>query len=298
MDRKKIRAKMMEYLRPMVFNHLPDEVYLKLRFRKSFGRKLNLENPVGFNEKMQWLKLYYRKPEFARMVDKYEVKGYVKEIAGRDLSIPTIAVWNSVEEINPEVLPDKFVIKCTHDSHTVLICHDKKTFDFARAGKQLRKAMKKNFYYIGREWPYKHVQPRIIAEEYLENSQASGLLDYKFYMFHGAFKLLNITERVPGGETYVDYFDRNLQPVDLTWSYPHSGKVRRIPEVFSDMLETAEKLSSGFPFLRVDMYAVNGKYYVGELTFFDGDGFDRIEPESWEQVLGDWLVLPSKVVSE
>lgn len=274
------------------FRFLSDEKFLKIMYYCKFNKKLDLDNPKTFNEKMQWLKLHNRKPEYTKMVDKYEAKQYAGSLLGTDIIIPTLAIWDSCEEIDIAVLPEQFVMKCTHDSHTVFICRDKNNFDLKGAIRKIKKAMKRNYYWVGREYPYKDVKPRIIVEKYLENNTTDNLLDYKFYMFGGKLKIINVTERY-NHQAAIDYYDSNFCHIDLSWSYPCSGKKRNKPNTFKKMIDIAEKISIGIPFIRVDMYEVDNKVFLGELTFFDGNGFDGIEPHSWDLQLGDWIDLKS-----
>ena len=196
-----------EYIRKIV----PDKLYLKYKFYKKMKKQLNLDNPQTFNEKLQWLKLYDRNPEYTRMVDKYEVKKYVAEKIGEEYIIPTLGVWNKFEDIDFEELPNQFVLKCTHDSGGVVICKDKSTFDFNAANKKLTHCLKRNYFWKGREWPYKNIKPRIIAEQYI----AEDLVDYKFMCFSGEVKCSFIcTNRFSTQGLHVTFFDRewNLLP--------------------------------------------------------------------------------------
>lgn len=291
MSTEGVSRKVKNIVHSIYLDHLSDEAYCKVKFKRALGSELDISNPQTYNEKVQWLKMNYRLPVFTRMVDKYEAKDYIKHLVGEDVIIPTIAVWESAEEIDPSILPDRFVMKCTHDSHTVFVCKDKEKFDFEAAKKQIGKALKKNFYYVGREWPYKNVKPRVIVEEYLEDNNSPSLLDYKFYMFYGTYKMLSITERASQHEVFIDYYDESGTQIDMTWGYPSSGKNRSFPKSFPQMLQLAKKLSRDLPFLRVDMYEVNCHPFVGELTLYDGAGFDRIEPAKWDKQLGDWIDL-------
>lgn len=289
MVRKGIGKRIKNVAHAAFLDHLSDETYCRLMYRRAIGRPLNLQDPQTYNEKVQWLKLNYRLPIFTTMVDKYAAKDYIRKIVGDEVIIPTIALWESETEIDPALLPDKFVMKCTHDSHTVFVCKDKSTFDFKGAKKIIRKALKKNFYYVGREWPYKNVTPRIIVEEYIEDNANPFLLDYKFYMFDGQFKMLSVTERNERHQVFIDYYDQNKNRIDMTWGYPNTEMPRNLPDSMPYMLELAKKLSKNIPFIRVDMYEVNGNVYIGELTFYDGAGFDEIKPVEWDRMMGEWL---------
>ena len=278
------------------YDNMPDEEYLCKLFRAKMGYPLDLKEPKTFNEKLQWLKLYDRKPIYTVMVDKYEVKNYVAGIIGDKYIIPTLGVWNRFDEIDFTKLPDQFVLKCTHDSGGLVICRDKKKLDFAKAKKKITKSLKKNFYYVGREWPYKNVKPRIIAEEYMEDDVTHELRDYKFFTFNGVAKALFIaTDRQTAGEdTKFDFFDMDFKHLPFTNGHPNADVVPAKPETFAEMKELAEKLSKGIPHVRVDFYEVNGKAYFGELTFSHWSGFVPFEPPEWDKTFGDWIDLPEK----
>ena len=253
-----------------------DKQYLKILFRKLMGSELNLECPQTFSEKLQWLKLYDHNPQYTQMVDKYEAKKYVANIIGEEYIIPTLAVYNSTKEINLDTLPDKFVLKCTHDSGSVAICKDKKTFQKEKAFAMLDKGLKRNFFWENREWPYKNVKPRIIAEAYLEDKETQELRDYKFFCL-------------------FDFFDADYRHLDIRKGHhPNADTPPEKPHSFEKMKEMAERLSQGIPHLRVDFYEANGKIYFGELTFTSGSGFTPFEPEEWDLRFGKWLKLPSK----
>ena len=278
------------------YNYLSDEKFLRKRFKARFGRDLDLENPKTFNEKLQWLKLYNRKPEYTRMVDKYEAKRYVAEKIGEEYIIPTLGVWDRFEDIDFDSLPNQFVLKCTHDSGGLVICRDKNSLDFKKARKKIEKSLKHDFYMRGREWPYKNVKPRIIAETYMQDEKTGELPDYKFFCFNGVPKALFIaTERnVSGSETKFDFFDMDFNHIDVRNGHPNADVPPSKPMCFDKMRELAEKLSANIPHLRVDFYEVNGKVYFGELTFSHWSGFVPFEPEQWDHIFGSWLTLPNK----
>ena len=274
--------------------YLSDKLYLKLLFKKRMGRKLDLRNPQSFNEKLQWLKLYDRKPEYIKMVDKYEVKKYVAEKIGEQYVIPTLGVWNKFEEINFDTLPNQFVLKTTHDSGGVVICRDKNNFDYDAAKRKLKKSLKTNFYWHAREWPYKNVKPRIIEEKYMEDSTTKDLRDYKFFAFDGVVKALFIaTERQnQNEETKFDFYDSEFNHLDFTNGHPNSSIEIAKPQKFEEMKRLAEKLSDKIPQLRCDFYEIDGNVYFGELTFFHWSGLTPFNPEEWDKTFGDWIKLP------
>ena len=268
---------------------LSDEQYLKLFFKSNLGYSLNLENPQTFNEKLNWIKIYDRKPIYTTMVDKYEAKKYVASIIGDEYIIPTLGVWNRFEEIDFNTLPYQFVLKCTHDSGGLVICRDKSKLDIEVARKKINRSLKTNYYLLGREWPYKDVKPRIIAEKYMTDN-GNGLTDYKFYTMNGKVKaMMIVTDR--GIATKADYFDREFHHLDFTWGYPNSTVLPQKPVQYEKMIELAERLAKGTTEVRVDFYEVRGSLYFGEMTFFDGSGLQPILPVEWDKKLGSWLEL-------
>lgn len=302
-DRSKIRTAVFRRLSGIgVLKILSDRAFLKYAYRAHFGKKLNLKNPVTFNEKLNWLKLYNRNPEYRKLVDKYEVKNYIAEKIGEEYVIPTIGVWDKVSDIDFDALPDSFVLKCTHDSGSAVICKGKSSFDFEKAKKKLNKKIRKNFYWYGREWPYKDLKPRIIAEEYItdrtdgtERAEGDDLHDYKLFCFNGECKFFKIDfDRFTHHR--ANYYDKNKQLMPMyggTFLPDHSRDIY-IPSSMDKMIELAERLSTGFPHVRVDFYDVGDKIYFGELTFFHCSGLEPFYPEEWDKTLGDWLILPEK----
>lgn len=275
---------------------IPDRLYLKYLFHYVFGYKLNLKTPKTFNEKLQWLKLYYRNPFLTTLVDKYAVKQWVASKIGNEYIIPTLSVYDSVDEIEFNKLPERFVLKCTHDSGSTCICRDKSSFDYFSAKQKLAKSLQKDFYLKYREWPYKNVKRRIIVEEYKENSTSSSLVDYKFFCFNGKVKALFVaTDRQSQEEeTKFDYFDENYYKLDIINGHPCSKVPPQKPISFEEMKNKAELLSCGIPHARIDFYDVDGHIYFGEITLFHWGGFMPFSPQSWDKTFGDWLVLPSK----
>lgn len=275
---------------------IPDEPYLKIMYRVRMGKKLDLNNPTTYNEKLQWLKLNDRKPKYTMMVDKYEAKNYIKTIIGDAYTIPTLGVWDSFDDIDFSVLPNQFVLKCTHDSGGLVICKDKETLDVKKARKKINRSLKTNFYWVGREWPYKNVKPRIIAEPYMHDDNVDQLTDYKIHTFNGTAKTIFVKQNAHSGEGAKSaYFDRNFNHLGFTWGYSQATHLPELPKSIDEMISVAETLAKGMIELRVDFYEIAGKPYVGELTFFDGSGFDKFEPKSWDYTLGSWLKLPNKM---
>lgn len=275
---------------------LPDRPYIKMQFYFKMGQKLNLNNPQTFNEKLNWLKLYDRNPLYTTLVDKYAVKKWVADKIGEQYIIPTLGVWNKPEDIEWDILPDQFVLKTTHGGggDGVLICYDKNTFDKNDAITKLKKAMKTDPYIRLREWPYKNVPHRIIAEKYLFDSSTNDLKDYKFFGFDGVCKALFIASdrQTEGTEVKFNFFDSQFRKLDLVQTHPMSDCVITKPDCFEEMKRLTEKITKGMPEARCDFYEVNGKAYFGEITFFHHGGVTPFHPESWDKTWGEWISLP------
>ncbi len=272
---------------------LPDKQFLKIAYRLKMGTRLDLKNPQTFNEKLQWLKLYDRKPIYTQMVDKIEAKNIVADAIGEEYIIPTLGVWERFDDIDFDQLPDQFVLKCSHDSGGLVICRDKSKLDLQSAKNKIESSLSKNFYWTGREWPYKDVKPRILAEQYMEDETTHELRDYKFFTFDGVPKALFIaTERGSKEETKFDFFDMDFKHLPFTNGHPNAEVMPAKPETFEKMKELAAKLSQNIPQLRVDFYEVNGRTYFGELTFAHWSGLMPFKPEEWDKTFGDWIRLP------
>ena len=278
------------------FNFIfPDKLYLKMLFRLKMGKKLDLNQPKTYSEKLQWLKLYNRNPLYTSLVDKYSVKEYVSKIIGKEYIIPTLGVWNKFEDIDFSKLPNQFVLKCTHDSGGLVICKDKSKFDIEIARNKIKKSLGRKYDKLYREWPYKNVIPRIIAETYMED-ESGELKDYKFFCFNGKVKSLFIASdrQKKGEDTKFDFFDRDFNHLPFTNGHPNASDSPQKPHMFEEMIFLAETLSKGFPHVRIDFYEVGTKIYFGEMTFFHWSGFVPFNPESWDYKFGEWLQLPSK----
>lgn len=286
MERKAILKKIKYALK-----FLPDKMYIQLYYFFQFKKRCNLKNPKTYNEKLNWLKLNDRNPFYTKLVDKYEVKKYVADLLGKEYIIPTLGVWDSFEDIDFDQLPDQFVLKCTHDSEGLVIVKKKANLNKQEAKKKIEKALKYNFYYIGREWPYKNIKPRIIAEKYMEDKKCGELRDYKFFCFDGIPKLMFIATNRNIGKTNFDFFDMQFNHLNIKQHYPNSCEKIAKPQNFEKMKELAMTLSKGIKHVRVDFYEVNGKVYFGELTFFHFSGFQPFEPESWDEKLGELIDL-------
>ena len=268
-----------------------DKTCVKWRYRASLGKSLDLENPKTFNEKLQWIKLYDHKPIYTTMVDKYAVKGYVADRIGQQHIIPTLGVWDRFEDIDFTTLPEQFVLKCTHDSGGLVICKDKSKLDMQTARKKIKKSLATNYYYVAREWPYKNVKPRIIAEKYMVDDSGTELRDYKVMCFGGEPKIIQYHMGRFGCHTQ-DLYDASWNKLDVIQGMPMSDVVLEKPVFLEEMLELSAKLSAGIPHIRVDWYYVQDQLYFGELTFFDGSGFYDFEPEEWNAIAGSWIQLP------
>ena len=268
-----------------------DRKYLEMLFPLNVGYKLNLDHPVTYNEKLQWLKLYDRRPEYTKMVDKVEAKEYVSNIIGEDHIIPTLGVYERPEDIDFDALPNQFVLKCTHDSGGIVICQDKSKLDRKAAVKKLAKGLKVNYYYRNREWPYKNVHPRIIAEQYMSDGNDGGLRDYKFFCFKGNPKVMFLLKDRQI-DTRLNFYDTEFNKLPFERGYPNFDDEIEKPDGWDEMMELAKQLSKDIPQVRVDFYNIKGKIYFGELTFFPGSGMEKFSPQKWDRIMGDWIELP------
>lgn len=275
-----------------------DRLYLKLYYKLSMGKSLDLENPTTFNAKQQWLKLYDRKDIYTTMADKVTVKDYVSSLIGPDYVIPTLMVWKRPGDISFDALPERFVLKTNNDggSNGVVICKNKKLLDKRKALKEIRHSFYfRNPYLKAREWPYKNIKKRVFAEEYIEDSHFHELRDYKFYCFSGQPKILLIVagRGSKAGATF-DYYDMDFNRLDFHQGHPAFGKPQEKPQSFEEMKRLVGVLSRDIPFVRVDLYEVDGHPFFGEYTFFDSGGTGPFTPEIWDDILGSWIELPSK----
>lgn len=271
---------------------VPDELHLKAEFRASIGKRLDLDNPKTFNEKLQWLKLHDRNPLYTTLVDKYAVKGWVAERIGAEHVTPTYGVWENVEDINLDDLPKRFVLKTNHDCGGIAICRDRSTFDFEAAKKKLSKHLKRNYYWGCREWPYKDVKPLVFAEEYLEPAETKDLTDYKLFRFtDGKLITLVCEDRLLGAGMKQTFFDEEWHPLICSeGGHPVNPRHPR-PKHFDQMAHFARKLGEGMPFVRVDFYESSNKLYFGEMTYYPKGGFECFDPASWDEDMGQWIDL-------
>lgn len=288
-----VAERLLRALSPAIKN---DELYLKIRYFLCTHQKLHLDSPLTFSEKIQWLKLYNRNPEFTKMVDKFEAKEFIKELNIPNLKIiPTLGVWNKFEDIDFEKLPNQFVLKCTHDSGGLVICKDKSTFNLKTARKKINHSLQRNYYQWTREWPYKDVIPRIIAELYMEEPDNPELKDYKFFCFNGMAKYCQVIADRHSDET-IDFYDRDWkhQPfIGLRPTAHHALTAHHVPTKYKQMLNIADALATRIcsPFVRIDLYNINEIIYFGEITFFPFGGHGTFKPHEWNKKLGNLIAI-------
>lgn len=276
---------------------IPDSLYLHLRYYMHTKKKLNLRNPKRFNEKLQWLKLYNRRPEYTVMVDKYLVRDYIKDKIGEQYLIPLLGAWDRVEDIDFNALPDKFVIKCNHNSGDgMYICTDKSKMDIEKVKANLKRGLEQDYYLCDREWPYKNVPRKIVAEEYLDDGSGRGINDYKVFNFNGEPYIIQVDF-----DRFIEH-KKNIYTTDwklcnFSFNYPSHPEIEiPKPENLDEMLELSKKLSQGNPYMRTDFYSVNEKLYFGELTFFPATGYGKFEPDDIDFELGEKIILPNKKI--
>lgn len=277
-----------------LLNWMPDKLYVKIQFRMAMGYWPNLKNPQTYNEKLQWLKLHDRNPLYTTLVDKYAVRQYIAETIGEEYLIPLVGgPWKNAGEIDFDALPEQFVLKCNHDSGGVIICKDKSKLDVEAAKALLNKRLNTNFYYANREWPYKNVEPCIIAEQY-EKGETKELIDYKFMIFNGKFRCSFVcTERWSGEGLRVTFFDKDWNVMPFSRHYQRSEEEIKKPNCYDEMIEIAETLAKDLCFARIDLYEIDNQPAFGEITFFPGNGQEEFDPPEWDKRMGDWLKLPN-----
>ena len=272
---------------------IPDKLMIKIEYRLKIKKPLRLNPPKTFNEKLQWLKLNDRKPIYTVMADKYACRKYIEKRIGKDYLVPIYGVWNNVKSIPFDSLPNEFVIKCTHDSGSVIVCRDKEKLDIKNTKKFLNSRLNKNSFWYGREWPYKNIKPRIIAEKLLKDDCYENLPVFKIFCFNGEPRIIQqlLNDKQPN-ET-VDYFDTNWKRLNMKQRFPNSQTPIDKPKTLTEMLDIARKLSKGTKFLRIDLYEVNKKIIFSEHTFYTDAGYSIFEPEEekWDERLGKWLKL-------
>lgn len=275
---------------------IPDTIYLQMLYYLRMRKKLNLKHPITFDEKLQWLKLYNRRPEYTMMVDKVAVKKYVAKVIGNEYIIPTLGVWDNPDEIDFAKLPDQFVLKCNHNSGLgMCICRDKNKLDISKVRAELRKGLRQDYYLTGREWPYKNVKRKIIAEEFISTEKDMDLMDYKFFCFNGEpyyCQVISDREKLMS----IDFFDKdwNHQDFHEPKEYPFASLLPTKPKNLDLMWSLAKTLALQIPFVRIDFYNLNGKIFFGEITFFPTNGMGGFDPEVWDKKMGDMICLPSQ----
>jgi len=275
-------------------NWLSDSNYLHLLYYCETGYKLDLKNPKRFTEKLQWLKLFDRKDEYTGYVDKYIVRTYVTEKIGEKYLIPMFEVYDNIDAIKWGELPNKFVLKCTHGSHSNIICNDKKKLDINKSYKKLEQWMTHNWFWFGREWPYKNVRPRIICEKFLEDEKGACIIpdDYKVMCFNGKAKLIQVHKDRFGDNHTQDIYNTDWVKTDLNQVGCNISKeITLRPNTLEKMLVLSEKLAINMKHIRIDWYLVNEKLYFGEITFFDASGFEPFVNEKDELEIGSWIDL-------
>ena len=283
-----------------LLNWMPDRLYLSALWLAYFHKKLDWKNPKSFNEKIQWLKVKNRNPFYPTLVDKFAVRQFIADTIGEQYLIPLVGgPWHSFDEIEFSSLPDQFVLKCTHDSGNVVICHDRSAFDPAAAKEKIEKSLKRNYYWSGREWPYRSVQPRIIAEQYMGGETGVEPTDYKFLMFGGEYRCAFVcTNRFGQGRMNMTFFDADWNRLPFERMYPADPQEISRPEHYEEMVQLSERLSREMPLVRVDLYEINQKVYFGEMTLFPGSGLETFQPEEWDYKLGEWIDLQKFFPSE
>ena len=268
---------------------LSDKKYIELNYEYVFDKKINLKDPKEYNEKLNWLKLYNREDLYTTLVDKYLAKKIVEEKIGKEYIIPTLGVWDKFNDIDFNKLPNSFVMKTTHDSGGVVIVKDKTEMNLKEIRKKIKKSLKRDYYRLWREWPYKNVKRKIIIEEYIEDKKDKELRDYKFFCFNGKVELMFIASNRQNKdeETCFDFYDMNGEHLNIINEHPNAKTPPHLPINFEKMKILANKISNGIPHARIDFYEVNGKIYFGEITLFHFAGFVNFEPKEWNNILGD-----------
>ena len=287
---RRLRGKVMYAL-----SFLPDKMYLRLFYFSTTGKWINFKNPKGFNEKQQWLKVNDIRPEYGPLVDKFAVRAHIKKELGEEYLFPLLGYWESFDDIDFSKLPNQFVLKCNHDSGSTKIIKDKSALtkaDLDEMKEKFTRCLNRDFFYAGREYPYKGLKRYIIAEQLMvdEKDKDKSIEDYKFFCFNGVPKIMFVaTDR--STDCKFDFFDMDFNHLDIVNIHPNANKPIEKPAMFEEMKEIAAKLSKGMKFVRIDLYEIGGKIYFGEYTFFHGGGFQLCHPPEWERRLGDWIDL-------
>lgn len=274
-----------------MFRWMDDETYVKLLYKSVMDEPLHLEDPKTFNEKVQWTKLYDRNPIYTQLVDKLKVRSFVADRVGEEYLVPLLGSWKNADQIQFETLPNRFVLKCNHDSQNVIVCRDKSECNTSEIRKRMKKALKKNYFYVGREWAYRDVEPCVLAEEYLEDESGS-LNDYKFFCFDGEPRFMYVAS---GRQTdfRMDFFDMDFDHLPICGNKPWSDDPISKPECFEEMKTVCAALAKGIAQVRIDLYNVNGRPFFGEMTFYNWNGIARFDPPEWDLKFGNCWDLPT-----
>ena len=280
------------FLEKKISRVIPDKIQVSLLYRLRMGKYLDLKNPKSFNEKLQWLKLNDRNPRYIDLVDKYSVRQYIKDTIGEKYLVPLVGVYDNVEDIDFSWLPKQFVLKPTHTSGNVIICKNIQTLDIQAVKKEMKKWLKREYYWYQREWPYKNIKPRIICEELLVDKMQEDLIDYKILCFNGVPDCLFLClDRNSQNGLKVDFYDLDWKLLPFERHYPRSARIINKPDCLEEMLDLSKALSKDIPFVRVDFYVVNNQIKFGELTFYPGSGLEEFTPESYDYLLGRLIDL-------
>ena len=275
----------------------PDKAFQKWDYKIHTGRRLHLRHPVTYQDKLQWLKYYYRNPAYPQLVDKYAVRSWVTDKIGEEYLCPIYGVFDKWDDIDFTKLPDQFVLKCTHDSGSVVICKNKEQFDFVQAREKIETGLTRKQFYLSREWPYKNLKPRIICEKYLVDDRGTDSPDYKLFCFDGEVKMIQInSERSSATGVKSNFFSIEKKPVAIKEKgYDNNPGITSLPAISDEMVVLAQVLSKNMPHVRVDFNCVNNHIYFGEMTFFQGGGRLLFEPDEWNYKFGEWITLPQKM---
>ena len=294
MDYGKIKKRKLRYIKTLLLRLIPDKLYIDFMFKKILGHKMNWKNPKTFSEKQNWMKLYYRPTEFTQMVDKLEAKKLVASMIGDEYVIPLLGSWDRYEDIDFDALPDSFVLKPNNGCGDFLICKNKEEknnidHDYYKALFDIN--MKTDYSLLSREWQYRGIKPKILAEKYMTNDEdIEELSDYKFMCFHGEPKIMFIaTER--NTDCKFDFYDMEFNHLDLYNLHPNSDKTIEKPKNYDKLIELAKILSKDYPFVRIDFFISKDKIYFSEWTISHSGGFSVFKPDEWEYKLGDWIHL-------
>ncbi|HHX70321.1 MAG TPA: glycosyl transferase [Gallicola sp.] len=275
-----------------LFRLIPDKTYLKIKYRLIMKKKLNLRNPQTFNEKLQWLKIYDRKPNYKYLVDKYKVREHIKNTIGEKYLIPLLGVYDNFEEIDFKSLPDKFVLKPNHTSGNVFICKDKSQIDFIKLKREIRKWLRREYFWFHREWPYKNIKPKIICEKFIVDESGEGLKDYKIMCFNGEPKIIQVISERTEGKYYINHYDVSWNSIEISRK-SHKENPIKIPKPveLEEMIRISKILSKNTSFVRIDLYRTDYGVFFGEITFFPVSGYMDFENDKYDYILGNWIEL-------